>query len=307
MDTSSGHLVALTGATGFLGRSVVHELSASPTHHIRALTRRPKTTNGVDWIEGDLDTLPALTHLCQGADTLIHIAGLTKARTLKHLLDVNEKGTASLVQIAREAGIKRFILISSIAAREPHLSHYANSKHAGEEAARAQCGDMELLIIRPPAIIGPGDDAIKPMLDILKRGYLPAPAGRAGKEGKMAFVYVDDVARFIVSCISAKIDRQTLTPYGATPVTNWQSLAEDAAKALARPVKVVPIAPSLLKIAAFLAEIVNSMLFRSGFFNSGKVRELLHPDWTGDTEIGGSRSLQDAFELTFHLNSLEEN
>ena len=49
------------------------------------------------------------------------------------------------------------------------------------------------------------------------------------------------------------------------------------------------------------------MLFRSGFFNSGKVRELLHPDWTGDTEIGGTRSLQDAFELTLHLNSLEEN
>lgn len=303
--TTTKQVIALTGATGFLGRSVVR-LLVKDGLNIRALTRRPQKQSGIDWISGDLQNKAALEEVCAGADTVIHIAGLTKARTLAQLLSVNEQGTANLVQAAHAAGAKRFILISSIAAREPHLSNYAKSKRAGESAAKQYCADMELVIIRPPAILGPGDDATQPMLDILKRGYLPAPAGRSGQYGKMSFVFVDDVARFIISSISAPVAQKVLTPHGATPSTTWQELADTAAKVLGHRVKTVRIWPIVLKIAAFFTEIANGLLFRSGFFNSGKVRELLHPDWTGDTEIGGSLSLQQIFEVTFRPNTLEE-
>ena len=300
-------LIAITGGTGFLGRSVVRCLLEQNDHSVRALTRRPQTLGGVEWIGGDLTDHSALEALCAGADTVIHIAGLTKARKLQHLLDVNEHGAASAAKAAQAGGVKRFILISSIAAREPDLSHYAFSKRAGETALQNIAKDMELLIIRPPAIIGAGDDAIRPMLDVLKRGYLPAPSGRAGRTGKMSFVHVDDVARFIVQTINTKPDKSIVTPHGATPATGWQDLADAASAALGQPVKVIPIPPFLLKIAAFFSQTANSMLFRSGFFNSGKVRELLHIDWTGDTEIGGSLSLEETFQLTFQPNSTKHS
>lgn len=115
-------LIAITGGTGFLGRSVVRCLLEQNDHSVRALTRRPQTLGGVEWIGGDLTDHSALEALCAGADTVIHIAGLTKARKLQHLLDVNEHGAASVAKAAQAGGVKRFILISSIAAREPHLS-----------------------------------------------------------------------------------------------------------------------------------------------------------------------------------------
>lgn len=296
--------IALTGATGFLGRAVVSQLLNQGVS-LRALTRRPQSQSTVNWIVGDLNAIPALEKLCLNSDTIIHIAGLTKARSLKQFLHVNEQGTANLVKAAREAGVKRFILISSIAAREPHLSNYARSKRAGEDIAAKHCGSMELLVIRPPAILGPGDEATKPMLDILKKGYLPAPSGSAGRDGKMAFVYVEDVARYIVSSIETDISKPIITPYGAPPYAGWQGLADAASHALGRPVKLIRIPPSFLKIAAIIAQTANGLIFRSGFFNSGKVRELLHTDWTGDTEIEGAVSLEHLFELTFQPNAFK--
>ena len=295
--------IAVTGATGFIGRSVIKQL-LERGYHINALCRSPREQEGVRYIKGDLASQEALKTLASGTDAFMHIAGLTKARTLKKLMEVNETGSANAAQAARDAGVRRFILVSSIAAREPHLSNYAKSKRAGEEIARKtlEGSSTELIIVRPPAIIGPGDDATAPMLNILRRGFLPAPNRKKQKTSRMSFVYMDDIARFLIEQIDAPIASSVVTPHGGTPKSSWQDLADSAARVLSKPVRVIPIPSSLLAISALLSQAVSAFFLQSGFFNAGKVRELLHSDWTGETEIANAYTLDQALRHAFGLD-----
>ena len=131
--------VAVTGATGFVGRAVLRELAAMGLP-VRALTRSPRppgpgTGRAASWVAGTLSDTRALSELVAGADTVLHIAGLTKATGRAALMATNAGGTARLAALARAAGVRHFVLVSSLAAREPHLSDYAASKAAGEAAA----------------------------------------------------------------------------------------------------------------------------------------------------------------------------
>lgn len=296
--------VAITGATGFIGRSAL-DLLVSRHYSVKALCRRPTQKQNVNFVKGDLNDSRALLSIAETADTFIHIAGLTKARNLTQLLDVNEHGAVNAAKAALDAKVRLFILVSSIAAREPHLSDYAKSKRAGEESVRKtlEGSATELLIIRPTAILGPGDDATAPMMNILKRGFLPAPAGVARKNGRMSFVYVDDIARFIVDQIAAPKSAPILTPHGATRETSWQELADSAANILSKPVRVIPISPWILKLAAGVNQTLSTIFSRADHFNTGKVRELLHSDWTGEIEIENAYTLEQTLRHAFELGA----
>ena len=288
--------IAVTGATGFIGRSLVRQLTEKATP-CRVLVRSAYDQPDVEIVRGDLENSDALTALVEGADTMIHIAGLTKARTRDQLFAVNETGAANVAAAAQKAGVRRFILVSSLAAREPHLSNYAASKRAGEDAVRKLAGTMELVIVRPPAIIGPGDPATEPMLNAMRRGLLPAPAGKARRDGRMSFVYMDDIARFLIEQVDAPAPAKPLEPHGATPKTSWDELADTAADVLGKPVRLVAISPTILKACAFVTQTGAALFMRSGFFNTGKVRELLHNDWTGEVAIANARSLRESLSL----------
>lgn len=314
-----GKTIAVTGGTGFVGRSVLAVLAAHGGH-VRALTRSPRVSSGPDfqWIEGDLGDEAALAQLAEGADAFIHIAGLTKADHLNKLLAVNSHGAGAAAIAARAAGVRRFVHVSSIAAREPQLSDYAYSKRAGERAVIAAAGDMELIIVRPPAILGPEDDATAPVLRLMQKGWLPVPSGKARRDGRMSFVYMEDVARFLVeqinsntaSVASEPTERAepctVLTPFGGTRETGWDDLAGAASNVLGRRVRVLPISPLILAPAARIAQISCALFGGSTFFNAGKVREMLHNDWTGDSMIAGARDLETCLRLAYEMDPLNE-
>jgi hypothetical protein len=132
-------VVAVTGATGFLGRHLVRAL-ANDGWKPRVLVRRDPIHPlwrdiEIEVVTGDLKTPGALDRLCQGAEVVIHVAGLIKAASLDGFNAVNRDGARAAAQAAKAAGA-RFILVSSLAAREPQLSNYAASKRAGEDAVR---------------------------------------------------------------------------------------------------------------------------------------------------------------------------
>ena len=130
-------LVAITGATGFVGPHLVAAL-ARRGWKIRLLVRRWSPLPSLAGIEadmvlGDVSDEAALGRLVAGADTIIHAAGLIKARNPADFMTVNRDGTALLSALAPETMV---VLLSSLAAREPHLSPYAASKRAAEGVAR---------------------------------------------------------------------------------------------------------------------------------------------------------------------------
>jgi nucleoside-diphosphate-sugar epimerase len=160
--------IALTGATGFVGAALAKRLTEAG-HRIQALIRpasihKKPVDIAAEWIEGDLNDRQSLGQLVNGVDSVIHCAGAVRGATREQFNRVNADGVERLVQAAVEQRpMPRLLLISSLAAREPLLSHYAASKRQGERVLIGQSHQLPWTIYRPCAVYGPGDREILPV------------------------------------------------------------------------------------------------------------------------------------------------
>ena len=100
-------LVAVTGATGFVGQTLLDRLRLRG-HDVRALVRRPQERReGVEWVTGDLHDRDALARLMQGASAVMHIAGVVNAPDAETYEAANVAGTLNVVEEATQAGVAR--------------------------------------------------------------------------------------------------------------------------------------------------------------------------------------------------------
>ena len=300
-------LIAVTGGTGFVGRHVIKALLESG-HQVRALARTPAkladlSADNLEIIKGGLGTDDAA--LVQGADIVLHMAGLIKARNLAEIMAVNRDAAGDIAKAAQAAGVKRFVLLSSQTAGQPQLSDYAASKHAGEAAVK-EAYQGKLAIIRAPAVFGPGDEATKPFFDFIAKGKLPVAGGPNWRSRKMAMVFVSDLARDIAQrAITGDYDGQTLTPC-SVPALSWEQFAADAGQALDISVKTMPIPLPIIKAIA-AGTSVASRLFGVGHLTLGKLREFLYEDWSSGDVIQNSTPFIEALRITAESYKKENN
>jgi nucleoside-diphosphate-sugar epimerase len=189
----SGRLIALTGATGFIGRHLLRELPKRG-HRIRVLVRRPTALppEATSAVIGDLAAPQNLSQALRGVDAVIHSAGL--AHTMSGLPEddyrtINTEATTALARAAEKAGAKRFIFLSSIRAQtgptaeavlteinEPRPTDaYGRSKLAAEEGlARLS---LDWVALRPALVYGPGVKGNMAALLELAKLPLPLPLG----------------------------------------------------------------------------------------------------------------------------------
>ena len=182
--------IAVTGGTGFVGAHLLR-MASEQGYGIRALTRRPvASADGITWIEGALDRPESLRSLAEGADAVVHIAGLISGSRAEFEA-VNAGGTASMIEAARSGGVRRFIHISTLAAREPQLSNYGWSKCEAERIVKAS--GLDWTIVRPPAVFGPGDRETLELFKMAKRGLVALPP-----RGRFSVIHVADLCRLIL-------------------------------------------------------------------------------------------------------------
>ncbi|MEO6581494.1 MAG: NAD(P)H-binding protein, partial [Sphingomicrobium sp.] len=147
--------LAITGGTGFVGSRLV-EAATAAGHGVRALTRRPQDARpALQWVSGSLADPNALEELVDGADAVIHVAGVINARDAAGFEAGNVAGTLATLAAATADGVRRFVHVSSLAAREPRLSLYGASKAKSETLVERS--GLDWAIVRPPAVYGPGD------------------------------------------------------------------------------------------------------------------------------------------------------
>jgi nucleoside-diphosphate-sugar epimerase len=282
-------LVALTGATGFIGAALLRHLTGSGWR-VRALYRpragrAPATSSGVEWLPGDLDDAEALGTLAAGADAVIHCAGTVRGARQADFDRVNAEGAGRVARAAAGAArTPRFLLMSSLAARMPELSHYAGSKWRGECAVKVASGNMRWTVLRPPAVFGPGDRELRPLFRSIARGFAPVPCGAPRR---FSLLHVDDLATAVLRWLAADIG------YGETYELDdghpggydWPTLASVAARALrpGRPVCRVPVPVSLVGLVALANLGAARLLGYAPMLTPGKVREITHPDWLCDS------------------------
>lgn len=299
--------IALTGATGFLGRHLLKVL-LEQGHQVRALIRRPSAlpdiqSPNLSLIEGDLNA--DLTAWVEGADCVIHLAGLVKAKNWKAYEDVNVTGAGRVAEVAQQAGVKRLVLMSSMAARAPELSFYARSKFLGEESVK-KVFSGEIAIIRAPAVFGPGDQATKPIFDMMAKGVLPAAGGRGWRQRSVAMVYVPDLVKDLCErAIAGDYDGQTVSPASIAAMT-MPEFADFASQALGRRVKAFAIPlPIIYPIAVMTT--VTLRLFSIGHLSLGKLAEFLYEGWQSNDSVTNPTPMVDAIKATIQsYNNLDD-
>ena len=278
--------IALTGATGFIGSVLLKHLT-SRGFRIKALHRprsAPPSTSidSVEWQAGDLNNIDSLRKLVADVHAVVHCAGAVRGATQQQFEQTNTEGVARLLQVAREQNVSRFLLMSSLAAREPALSAYASSKRSGENVLRRDGDGISWSILRPPAVYGPGDREMLPLLKLIKRGIVPIVGS---ENGRFSLLHVDDLAE-AVSCLlrsDLSWQKQCFELHDGNPGGyTWQQIASIAKELNGR-------RPRCFSVPRCLMEVLgkaNVSLARLGGYRPmltpGKVKEIFHPDWTCD-------------------------
>jgi nucleoside-diphosphate-sugar epimerase len=170
------------------------------------------------------------------------------------------------------------LLLSSLAASRPALSNYAQSKFAGEQVLHAQ-PLLPWTILRPPAVYGPGDQEMLPLLKSIRRGLL-ARVGPADQ--RLSLLHVDDLASAVVSWISAPqaCRGSTFAIDDGTPGGySWQAIGEAVTD---RKFRTLKVPQSLLELTARTNLVFSKFLGYQPMLTPGKVRELLQPEWLCD-------------------------
>lgn len=286
-DAAPARVLALTGATGFVGSHLIEHFAAAGWR-VRALVRRWPPPSGigtgfpVEKIEGSLSQGTAVARLLDGADAVVHAAGLIKARDQRELFRANRDLAADIAAAARRiAPAAPFLLMSSLAAREPHLSAYAASKREGETAVAEALGGAGPVILRPPAVYGPGDRETLRLFAMAKRGRIITPAQPAARLG---FIAVTDLAAAVEAALAHPetagrifaCDDGTIEGYG------WNDLARLAGAAVGHHVRPLALPPWAVLAAGFAGSALHRLGLGDPQLSIGKAREILHLDWRGD-------------------------
>ncbi|GAA4002832.1 NAD-dependent epimerase/dehydratase family protein [Sphingomonas humi] len=266
--------LAITGATGFVGSRLLRH-AVEQGHDVVALTRSSRSEKqGVTWVQGALDNRQALQRLVEGADAVIHVAGVINAPDAAGFDAGNVTGTLAVLAAATASGVHRFVHVSSLAAREPKLSLYGASKARSEELV--QRSGLDWAIVRPPAVYGPGDRETLDLFKAARLGVVPLPP-----KGRLSLIHVDDLSRLLLALAAEDAPTQLLVEPDDAREGGWthREFAAALAAAQERRALSVPIPAGLIRLGASI----------DGLLRRGKAKltpdraaYFCHPDWTVD-------------------------
>lgn len=283
--------VALTGATGFVGKRLIPLLLAQG-FHVRALTRRRQALShdNLTWVEGDLNKIEALKSLTTNVDAIIHMAGLVKALNRVDFISVNDGGTNNLIQAVKDqlvaaennATAPYFIHVSSLAAREPHLSYYAYSKHLSEQTVTSQLAGLPHCIIRPPAVYGPGDEEFQKVVDPMLNLGLAPKAGFG--VSRFSLIFVDDLANALIAALKAPptTGLYELDDFGHDQNHqgyNTNQLKDIVASICGRSIKTITIPKALIYLLGYFGTLWAQITRKPSMLTHKKAGEICHPNW----------------------------
>lgn len=270
--------IALTGATGFVGRAVVSAFMAKSCQ-VSALVRDParaEMNSNVQQVQGDLQNSAALDALTRNADVVIHIAGVIGALSRNDFFVANEQGSLAIAAAAERNGVKRFVHISSLAAREPELSIYGASKRAGEAAVEKFKTRMSVIVLRPPAVYGPGDRGTLPLLRSLTQSFAVIPGTSTSR---FSLIYVDDLARIIVEAVDATRTGVVELDDGQRQGYGWKDLAQIAAAAEQKSITPIFLPKSVAMAVGAGVEAFAKLRGTLPFVSPDKIQQLYFSDW----------------------------
>ncbi len=290
--------VLLTGANGFVGSHILDQLvgqSVPTAVLLRPTARRHLIERSLARVEvrlGSITQPATLPSALAGVTHVIHCAGRTKALRVSEFYETNEAGTRHLLEAANQAGVGRFILVSSLAAAGPAtadapareddppapVSHYGRSKLAGEQVVRRE-SRVPFVILRPPGVYGPRDTDFLRLFKAIRAHVRPQFGG--GRQ-PLSLVCVEDFAALAIRALEHPRAGGRTFNAAADEVVTAGELVRTVAEAIGT--WTVPLAlPTWGFWCICLAQEVWSKLRgRPGILSREKYREARAPGWVCD-------------------------
>jgi nucleoside-diphosphate-sugar epimerase len=263
--------ILVTGANGFIGKATCAALRQAG-HAVTPTVRWPNSLAG-EQVIGDIGAQTDWRATLVGMDGVVHLAARvhlmrdTATDPLAQYRAVNMEGTLHLARQAAAAGAKRFVFVSSIKVNgeeraKPYTEadapkpedDYACSKWEAEQGLwkiATQTG-LEVVILRPPLVYGPGVGVnFLALLRAVARG-IPLPLGAI--HNQRSLVYIGNLTDAIIHCLEhpAAAGKTFLVSDGED--VSVPELIRRIAAALGRPVRLLPVPPSLLRMLATLTK-----------------------------------------------------
>ncbi|HEU5171859.1 MAG TPA: NAD(P)-dependent oxidoreductase [Gemmatimonadales bacterium] len=307
--------VLVTGATGFVGSHLVEALRRRGDD-VAALVRSPGKAAalaalGVQQVRGTLDDSAALAHGVQDRDVVFHLAGLTAARDEAEFVRCNRDGTARLLEAAERAGVRRFVLVSSLAAAGPAqpgrplrgdepprpVTAYGRSKLAGEEVVRAS--RVPWTIVRPPMVYGPRDREVLRVFRLARIGFAPV-FGDGTQE--LSAVHGADLAAALLAAAAAPVACRRIYHACHPEVFTSLEFIRAVGRTLGRRVTAVRIPPAVGRLALAGTGAAARAAGRATILTRDKANEFFQPAWTGDpSALAGDTGWRADHDLTAGL------
>ena len=310
--------VLVTGLLVLLRRNLIplltyHYSQVNTAIRSNCLTISPNLT-GV--VVGNIDGNTNWHQALQNIDVVIHLAARAhilqdnSANPEAEFFSVNTEGTANLVKRSIQADVKHFIFISSVGAmaslsnqtlQENSPCHpdtpYGRSKLAAEQAliSLANQSDMTWTILRPTLVYGPGNPGnIERLIKLVKKG-LPLPFGRVNN--CRSLVYVGNLVDAIITCLTHPNAKNQTFLISDGHDLSTPDLIRKIADYLDRPCNLLPVPPSLLKVAGNLGDLGEKLVSQSLPLNTPTIHRLLGSLVLDSSKIRNTLNWQPPFTI----------
>lgn len=289
--------ILVTGGSGFVGSALIKRLLSE--HRDILAVGRSDVNLPVETVKvSSFSELGALGQRLGSIDVVVHCAArahIMNDDTVDPLAEyrkVNVDGTLNVARHALEVGVKRFLFVSSIKVNGEHTppgrpfteeaapapeDPYGISKYEAERELQALCAetDMELVIIRPPLVYGPGVKGnFASMIRLMEKG-LPLPLGAV--RNKRSLVALDNLVDLIVTCVDSPAAANQVFLAADGQDISTTELLRNVANAMGKPARLLPVPSGLLMLGASLfgKKAVAKRLLGSLQVDISKARELL--------------------------------
>jgi NADH dehydrogenase len=229
--------IFVTGATGFVGRSVIHALRAEG-YGVRCLVRRGsegdlRGQEAIERVEGDVLARGTLERGIAGCDTVIHLVGIIREQTASHATfeRVHVQGTVNVLEAAAATGVRRYLHMSALGTRADARARYHRSKWAAEEAVRSS--PIPWTIFRPSIIYGPGDELVNMLAGMVRR-YPVTPVIGNGMQ-RLQPIPVEQVAEGFARAVGLEATAKHIYPVGGPDAVTMLRLLDLIGAAVGRP------------------------------------------------------------------------
>lgn len=290
-------MILITGGTGFIGSHLVEAICARG-QPLRCLIRRDSLKRHPSSLPaeaeiafGDLVSGEGLQDALEGADTVIHLAGVTKALATSDFYSGNARATENLARAVAGREV-RLVHVSSLSAigpsidgapvsddAEPHpITHYGRSKLEGERIVRALVPDA--VIVRPAVVYGPRDTDVLEMFKSIGKGMVLEISGGARW---FQAIYVKDLADGLLAAARAPQAGGRAYFLAHAKAVSWSELNFTAARIMGKRTRVLRIPAPLAYAVGGFAEVYSRLTGKPGIVSREKVREAQCSHWTCDT------------------------